>query len=272
MLRPAILCLLCLGLLSGCGGSSPAAKAPLVVYAAASLTDALQEAGQAYTEATGQPVSFNFAGSGALARQLMAAPRADGFISASELWMDTLEAEGALLEDTRLTLLSNQLVVVAHPQSAYMLDSAEALAEMDFRYLALGDPAYVPAGSYAQAWLEELPARDGSSVWLALQGRLSPTPDVRAALAQVEANRDLIGIVYRSDWMARQASSRLIYEVPLAAGPPIRYDAAVLSGSAQPEVAEAFLDFLQSAEAAVIFRRYGFIPLSDFEAQESETS
>ncbi|MEM9227662.1 MAG: molybdate ABC transporter substrate-binding protein [Verrucomicrobiota bacterium] len=272
MIRPAILCIVCLGLFSGCGGSTPASKQPLIIYAAASLNDALQEAGMAYTDATDKPLIFNFAGSGTLARQLMAAPRADAYISASEQWMQILEADSRVQERSRSLLLSNQLVLVAHPQSTYTLESPKELAAVPFRYLALGDPAYVPAGAYAKVWLEGLPAVDDSSLWTAMQGRLSPTPDVRAALVQVETNRDAIGVVYRSEWMARQARSRLIYEVPLADGPAIRYEAAILKGSSQKDATQAFLEYLQSTEAAAIFRRHGLIPLSDLSMQEAETS
>ena len=259
--------LLCLAfLLAGCGipenGDDAASQPTLTLFVAASLTDVAQALGDAFAEEHGVRVVCNFAGSGALAQQLLAAPRADLFLSASERWMDVVEEGGRLLPGSRRTLLSNQLVVIGHPQSDYALADPTGMAELPFAFLAVGDPASVPAGRYARTWLQSVSTASGSSVWEALEARLSPAPDVRSALTQVTGRRDVIGIVYRTDVSARPNEVRELYAVPVEAGPPIAYPAAILRESTHPDLAQTFLAFLQSPTARTLFEESGFTVLA----------
>ncbi|KAF0095298.1 MAG: molybdate transport system substrate-binding protein [Puniceicoccaceae bacterium 5H] len=248
--------------ITGCRDKNEEAAAQppeLVVYAAASLTDVLQEAAEAFERDRPAEVVYNFAGSGSLARQIMAAPQGDVFISANLDWMNKVQEDGKLQVETRRVLLSNQLVVIAHPSSDYRMGASSDLCGLGMRYLAVGDPAYVPAGRYAQQWLQGVTC-DAQPAWQALQDRLSPAPDVRAALGQVEASRDVVGIVYQTDAQAAGDRVRVIYPVPAEEAPPIRYSAAVLKSTEQPELALEFLDFLRSKAGQQIFERYGFTP------------
>lgn len=252
----------CLALLLSllAGGCAPGgdARPEVVVFAAASLQDALQELREEYEAETGARVLFNFAGSSVLARQVVAAPGADLFLSASERWMDEVEAAGRLVPGSRRGLLSNRLVVVAHARSPFALEEPCALAGLPFRHLAVGDPESVPAGSYAREWLASVEC-GGRTLWEAVRERVAPTPDVRAALALVLADPEIAGIVYETDQRAFADRTRVLHRV--TDGPDVRYSAARVAGGAAPEEARRFLRFLSGPRAAEVFARHGFTPL-----------
>lgn len=243
----------CTGVRDG-GDRSPS----LVVFVAASLTDAMQEVGEAYAATRPVDIAYNFASSGALAQQLLAAPRADMFLSASERWMDEVEAGDRLVPDSRRTLLSNSLVLIANASSGAAAGSPELLCAPEFTYLAIGDPDSVPAGRYAREWLRAYICSGGASAWDRVSGRISPTPDVRAALAQVEGSVDVIGVVYRTDYLSRQDGVRLLYEVPVGEGPEISYPVALVRDTRKDQIGRDFLEFLGGAEARRLFERHGF--------------
>ncbi len=246
-------------LLGACSKTPAPAPQALTLFVSASLTDVIREVGAAFKQTHEVELYYNFASSGALAQQLLAAPRADLYLSASQRWMDAVEAGGRLLDGTRRTLLSNTLVVIANRGTEVRLQSPADLEHLPFQYLSVGDPAHVPAGRYAKQWLASIPSGDGQSLWDKLAPRLSPAPDVRAALIQVEGSADALGIVYRTDYMARKDKVRRLYEVPPGQGPAIQYPAAILRASESPELAQAFLDFLGSPEAIALFEQHGFI-------------
>lgn len=257
-MRPLpIVCLVVLApLLAACAGRPQ--REEVVVFAAASLRDALEEVGAAFEAQTGTRVVFNFAGSNVLARQIVAAPSAaDVFVSASTAWMDSVARAGRVAPGTEQDLLSNTLVVVARQGAA--LPHPCALSTLPFDHLAMGDPDAVPAGRYARDWLASVDC-GGRALWEAVRERVAPAPDARAALALVLADPDVVGIVYRTDWMASAGRTHVRYEV--TDGPPIRYVLARLQGGAHPAGAAAFVGYLAGAEARAVFERYGFVHLS----------
>ncbi|MFQ5796955.1 MAG: molybdate ABC transporter substrate-binding protein, partial [Candidatus Bipolaricaulia bacterium] len=163
--------------------------------------------------------------------------------------------------DTRIDLISNRLVVVAHRDRPLILDRLEEIAVPRIRRIAIGDPDGVPAGIYARLILTEL------GLWEAVRDRLIPALNVRAALAFVETEQVDLGLVYRTD-AAVSSKVRIVYEFPDGIGPKIIYPAAVVRGSSEPQIARAFLTFLTTPEATAIFRRFGFITLHDEEPEE----
>jgi len=235
---------------AGCGGE--AAPAPLLVFAAASTTDALTELGAAFTERTGIPIRFAFGASSDLARQLAAGAPGDVFLSADRSRMDELERIGLVRAGSRHSLLANELAVIVAPDVPLAIEEPDDLLAV--HRLALADPAAVPAGIYAKAWLSK------NGLWAALGPRVIPTQDVRAALAAVESGAAEAAIVYRTD-LAIARRARHAFTVPRALGPPIVYPAAALSGSRHPVAAAEFVAFLASEEAGAVFARHGFIPL-----------
>lgn len=224
----------------------------LRVYVAASLTDVMQEVGAAFERTHAIQLEYNFAGSGTLAQQIIAAPRADLFLSASEHWMNQVEAADHLLLHARQPLLGNRLAMVTNKQANTVKFSApEQLPELSFRHLAIGDPDYVPAGQYAKQWLED------HGIWHQLRSRIVPATDVRAALAQAVSRTDLIAIVYRTDYLKHRHQLSLLYELP---DQQIHYPCARLSST---PAAKAFYQFLQSDPAQAIYKKHGFIRLSN---------
>ena len=232
----------------------------LTVFAAASLTDVMGELAVPFEQAHDVKIVFNFAGSNTLAQQIVAAPKADVFISASEKWMDTVEKANDIAPETRKSVLSNTLVVVANPASTFAMTKPEELPALGFRFLALGDPEAVPAGKYAKQWLTGIKVGEGTA-WDRVKDRVSPAPDVRSALGQVEGKEDVVGIVYSTDFISAKGKVRLLYAIPASAKLSITYPAAVLREAPQPELARAFLEYLSSAEAKAIFEKYGFTVL-----------
>ncbi len=257
-----LLAITCTAMLAAaCGRRDEAAaeseSSELLVFAAASLREAMEEAGAAFQRETGTRVVFNFAGSNDLAHQILATRGPDLFLSASSAWMDTVQNAGRIVPGTRRDLLSNALVVVAHARDTSTVAEPCALASHPFRNLALGDPEAVPAGTYARTWLRSVQC-GGRPLWDAVQGRVAPAPDVRAALGLVLADPRVIGIVYRTDQLAFADRTRVLYVV--RDGPPIRFVLARLMEGDAPTAATAFYDYLAGPRGAEHCRRHGFTP------------
>jgi molybdate transport system substrate-binding protein len=231
----------------GCTSDKPA----LLVFAAASTSGPLEEVGRAFEEATGDKVQFAFGATSELARQIRAGAPADVFVSADAAHMDELERAGLVDRAQRVSLLSNQLVVIAPSGSSLELSEPRALARVE--RLALADPSHVPAGLYAKQWLESL------GLWDAVARQVIPALDVRAALAAVASGSAVAGIVYRTD-AATSPAVRVVYTVDRGHGPAIVYAAAPL-GRAKSPLARAFVSFLQGPRAHAAFSRAGFIVL-----------
>ncbi|MEO8196028.1 MAG: molybdate ABC transporter substrate-binding protein [Thermoanaerobaculia bacterium] len=236
------------------GSSALRAAEPVEVqvYAAASLREVLEELTPAVERATGTRLVFNLGASNDLARQIIAANKADVFFSADEGWMERVAEAGLVDAGSRRSPLSNQLVVVVPADSSLPIHSAQDLASPAVRRLALANPEAVPAGKYARAWLE------ASGQWQAVAGRVVPALDVRAALAAVESGAVEAGIVYRTD-AALSQRVRVVYAVPEGAAPRIAYALAALGERPNLEVARAVVVWLGGPEAAPVFERFGFI-------------
>jgi len=229
------------------------AQTSLTVFAAASLTDALQEIAERYEAEGHGRIVASFASSSDLARQIEHGAPADLFISADELWADYLDQRGLLDKTSRIALLRNRLVLIASAGNSANLVIAPHFplaAALGGERLAIGDPDHVPAGIYAKAALKSL------GVWDELEPRLARAASVRAALLFVERGECPFGIVYRSDALA-DPKLRQLGLFAEDSHPPIIYPAALIAGRKSAE-GLAFLHYLQSPDAAAIFRRLGF--------------
>ncbi len=236
-----------------CAAPLAAQAADVTVFAAASLSDALQKVGDVYKARTGQSVALSFAASSALARQIEASGGADMFISADKDWMDYLDGKGLIAQDTRKDLLASHLVLIAPAASAVKVTIAphfDLLTPLGGGKLAVADPASVPAGKYAKAALTAL------GVWGGVADHLAQAENVRVALAYVARGEAPLGIVYTTDAMA-EPKVRIVDTFPDSTHQPIVYPAA-LTKDAKPG-AKAFLDFLSGSEAAAIFTKAGFV-------------
>ena len=250
-MRREVLWLLPLALVVALGAPGRAAAEEVVVFAAASLSDAIGEIARGFESRTGHKVVASFAGSNELARQIKAGAPAGVFLSAHPGRVDDLERAGLVAKENRVDLLGNRLVVVVPADSRLAMTRPEHLAAA--RRIALADPQSVPAGIYAREWLA------GRGMWDLLKDRVVPSLDVRAALAAVDSGSVDAGIVYRTDLSAARAA-RIAFEVPAAESPRIVYPAALLQ-PASP-AARAFYDHLRSYEARAVFERFGFEPLA----------
>ncbi|MCE7797176.1 molybdate ABC transporter substrate-binding protein [Sphingobium sufflavum] len=257
--RASRLCLFLLVLLAGVapagaqGGAAPS-KGPLVL-AAASLQESLTAAADVWTARRHPRPILSFAASSALARQIGSGAPADLFISADEPWMDDVAAKGLLRPGTRLSYISNRLVLVAsvgHPVKLTIRRKFPLAAALGTGRLAMADPDSVPAGKYGKAALTAL------GVWSSVEPRVARAENVRAALALVERGEAPLGIVYATDALASKGV-RVIGTFPASSHPPITYPIAVLK-SATSRDAESFRRFLISREGKAIFARYGFTP------------
>ncbi len=235
-----------------CGGGGDAPPDRVRVSAAVSLTGPLERLAGDFERDTGTAVELNLAGSSTLAAQILAGAPVDLFVSADERQLDRVAAESLVDAGTRVVLLSNRLAVVLPIDGPPAPHEPVELSEPRFRRIAIGDPAGVPAGVYARAYLSSL------GLWNELAPRVVPTRSVRAALAVVEAGDADAGIVYRTDALSSDEVA-VAFEVAEDEGPAIAYPAAVLADAPNRAGAARFLVYLQGAAARGAFRQAGFI-------------
>ncbi len=254
--------------------STPAANAPsessaprgvVLVFAAASLKEALDEQLAQFQAMHTQRVRVSYAGSNALAKQIESGAPAALFVSADEDWMDYLASKRLIADGTRRALLGNELVLIA-PAGAKDAASANR-STIDFANhertkplisaalgsgrFAMADPRAVPAGKYAQTALRAL------GVWDTVATRVANTDNVRSALAFVARGEATLGVVYRTDAMA-EPRVRIVARIPTSAHPPITYSAAIILKNDSAS-ARALLTYLASSAAEPTWRKHGFI-------------
>jgi molybdate transport system substrate-binding protein len=227
----------------------------ITVYAAASLTDALNELDAAYQKKTGIEIKASFASSSTLAKQIENGAPAQIFASADIKWMDYLDKKNLIDDSTKKNLLGNKLALIAPADSAVGPQSISR----DFDWakmlgangkLAVGDPDHVPAGIYAKEALTNLGA------WSGVQSHLARADDVRGALAFVERGESPLGVVYVTD--ARVSKQvKIVGVFPDSSHSPIVYPFAIVKNQGSPAVA-VYFRFLTGPDAAAVFHRYGF--------------
>jgi molybdate transport system substrate-binding protein len=256
--------LILLAAITGCGTTAsqktdatpqkPTAKGLVIVFAAASTTNALNEIKAAFTERMGTEVQTSYAASSTLAQQMVNGAEADLFISADVKWAD--HVEGKMPVTKRRNLLGNRLVIVVPSDSNLKVAKPEDLLSDKVKHLALGDPDAVPVGRYAKQALTKL------GIWEKLKGKVVPAEDVRQALTYVEAGAADAGIVYATD-AAISVKARVAVEIPADLTEPVRYPVLLLRRETENTTAEAFYDYLGSPEATEVFERFGFVILAD---------
>jgi molybdate transport system substrate-binding protein len=229
----------------------------LVIFAAASLKNALDEIAAAWTKETGKPApKISYAASPALAKQMEQGAPADLFISADTEWMDYVEKKDLIKKDTRVNLLGNKIVLIAPRDSKVAVeikpgfDLAKALAGGK---LAMANVDAVPAGKYGKAALEKLGA------WNGVKDNVAQAENVRAALLLVARGEAPLGIVYSTD-AAADPNVKIVGVFPAESYPPVIYPAAVTKESKTAD-AKLFLDYLKSSKARPAFERQGFTVL-----------
>ncbi len=245
-----------LAVLFGLASAAPAGAQdrPVRIYAASSLTDAMNQISGLYAAQGHRKPVIVYAASSTLARQIQQGAPADVFISADEAWMDYLETRKLIDPSTRKSMLANQLALVAPADRSFTLPIAknmDLLGALKGGRLAMGDPDSVPAGKYGKAALEALGA------WPQVEASVVRAENVRAALLFVERGEAAAGIVYLTDQIIAKDKVALVGVFPADSHPPISYPSAAVSGGDAREAAR-FLAFLTGPEARAVFTSLGF--------------
>jgi len=234
----------------GCArAADSAAGQPLVIFAAASTSNAVGEIKRRFTEASGIQVQASYGSSAVLARQIQNGAAADVFLSADVAWADYLAKQGLVAQ--RQNLLANHLVVILPSDSAAKVNKLEDLLVASVEHLALGDPQSVPAGKYAKQAFEK------RGLWQRLRPKVAAAADVRGALAYVETGAAEAGIVYATD-AAISKKVKVACTIPEQLTGPIRYPVVLLKRAENRAAAESFYQFLRGPQARKVFQKYGF--------------
>ncbi|MEX0269770.1 molybdate ABC transporter substrate-binding protein [Leptolyngbyaceae cyanobacterium UHCC 1019] len=227
------------------------ASSRLVVSAAASLTDALQEISLLYNQT--QPnvtLRYNFASSGALQQQIENGAPADIFIAAAEKQMDALQQKNLIETGSSRNLLTNRLVLVV-PKTSTGVTNLQSLKDTRVKRIAIGNPRSVPAGQYSEEALKK------QGLWNSLQPKFVLANTVRQVLQFIESGNVQAGLVYATD--AKTSNKvKVVQVIPANLHTPIVYPIAVVKRSKNQTAARAFIQFLSSSKAKKIFQKYGF--------------
>jgi molybdate transport system substrate-binding protein len=233
------------------------ARRNVVIFAAASLKNALDEIAMTWSKDTGKPAPrISYAASSALAKQIEQGAPADMFVSADLDWMDYVQGKNLVKNDTRFNLLANKIVMIAPRDSkatALALKGDDLAKALAGGRLSMANVDAVPAGRYGKAALEKLGA------WGAVKDRIAQAENVRAALLLVARGEAPLGIVYGTD-AAAEPDVKIVATFPADSHPPIIYPAALTRDSTNAD-ARAFLDFLRSGKARASFEKQGFTVL-----------
>lgn len=239
-------------------GSAQAQPRDLVIFAAASLKNALDETAAAWVRETGKPApKISYAASNVLAKQLEQGAPADLFLSADLDWMDYAAGKGLIRPETRVTLLANRIALIAPSDStatvalAAGVDLSVALGQ---GRLAIGNVDSVPAGKYGKAALEKLGG------WDKIKDKIAQADNVRAALLLVSRGEAPLGIVYTTD-AAADPKVKVVATFPEDSHPPILYPVAVTKDSGNAD-AQGFLSYLRGAGSKAAFEKQGFTVLN----------
>jgi molybdate transport system substrate-binding protein len=221
----------------------------LLLFAAASTTDALNEIRELFQTKNRVTIRTNYAATATLAQQVVSGANADVFVSASAAWAKKLQDDGLVAE--RRDLLGNELVLITPAGSKIKVEALNDLVHDEVQHIALGDPESVPVGIYAKQALSKL------GLWDQLRSKVVSSADVRQALTFVETGAAEAGIVYATDASISQRV-QVAARVDPALSDPIRYPVLLLKSGGSTPAARQFFEFLASPESATIFRKFGF--------------
>lgn len=239
--------------------AAPPEPQMLTVYAAASLTNAFEEIGKAFEAANpGVTVEFNFAGSQTLRTQIEQGAQADVFASANAKEMDTLVTGKFIPADSAKIFLTNQLLVIMPADNPAGLTALADLAKPGLKVVLAAKE--VPVGNYALQVLDKLDAAQGTGFKdKVLANVVSYENDVKQVVAKVQLGEADAGIVYSSDAVA--APELQTIDVPAENNIVARYPLAALTNSRNPELAQAFIAYVLSAEGQSVLQKWGFLPV-----------
>ncbi len=223
----------------------------LMVSAAISLTDALEEIKVVYEKDNNVDITFNLGGSGSLAQQIQQGSPVDVFMSANQDWMDTLEEADLIITDTRADITGNKLVLITNNDSSVDYESINDILAEEIDQIAIGNPESVPAGMYSEQVLKNL------NLWDSLKDKLVLAKDVRQVLTYIETGNVDIGFIYESDAITSN-KIKVLATAEDDSHDSIIYPATVIKDTKHEEEASDFVLFMASEEAQEILIKHGF--------------
>jgi molybdate transport system substrate-binding protein len=234
--------------------AQPISTHEITVSAAISLKNAFEEIGKIFMQKhPGTKVIFNFAGSGALARQIETGAPVDVFASAAQKDMDDLGKRDLIVVNSRKDFAKNGVVLVKPARSTIPLQTLTDLQKKEIRKIAIGNPKTVPAGRYAEEALRH------HNLWDALKDKLIFAENVRQVLDYVARNEVDAGLVYSTDAMAGSKEVKVAMKLPEGSHKPVIYPIGMIKGTKEESLSKAFVDFVISEEGQRILSRYGFM-------------
>ena len=241
-----------LSLSAGCtGGNLPDGPSQeVLVFAAASTTNAVEEICRDFERECGVRARPSFAATSTLAQQIVNGAEAHVLVSANQSWVDHLDSKNLVAR--RRDLLGNRLVVIVPAESRLTIREPKDLSDARIEHVAIADPDSAPAGIYAREALANL------EIWDSLRSKIVAAPDVRRALVHVESATVEAGIVYATD-AAISGRVRVAFDIPRESTTPIRYPIVLLRNGSGNLSAERFFEYLGSSQAASVFRKHGFV-------------
>lgn len=234
----------------------PVAADSILVFAASSLSGALDAVAEDYQKTHPTNIRISYAASSTLARQLAQGAPADIYISANVIWVKYVEDQQAIQAASKFILVRNQLVLAAPSQAGtapIRLSAAYFQKHLKAGRLVVADPAHVPAGIYAREALKNM------NLWDAVQHRLALGINVRAALALLERQEAPLGILYKTDVLTSR-HTKIVSTFPPSSHTPIEYTAALGIGHTGKEVLK-FFQYLQSPVTEARLSQFGFDPV-----------
>ena len=233
-------------------GSDNKVRPRLLVFAAASMKNALEAIGRQFEPECGCQIVFSFAGSGTLARQIVAGAPADLYISADVNWMNWLQEAGAVAAGSKTIIATNRLVIAIGKDATLPKSPISAAQLLEIRPIAMANPDYVPAGRYGRQALENL------GLWKEISNRIVYGENVRVSLSLVARGDVAAAIIYRSDAKI-EPRVKVAYTFDSDDHQPINYPASRIERAGRnPQIGENFLRFLTSPGPSQIFGEFGF--------------
>ncbi len=232
----------------GCSPATDSPKVSITVFAAASLTDVIQELVRLFElQEPNITVHTHIGPTSLLARQIQQGAPADLFLSASPEWTEFLRKRNLVI-GSEISFTGNTLVVLGSTNTQSVSTLLEFSSE---QRLAMADPTHVPAGVYGKQALQ------CTGEWDAFEPRILPTLDVRAALTAVQSGAAELAMVYGSD-VTLAPDLNVVFEVPDSCMPEIKYTLCIIRGTSSPESATLFATFIADSSQLGLWERFGF--------------
>lgn len=229
--------------------SSLSAQERLRIYAASSMTNAVNELVDVYESKSQVKITTVYGGTSSLARQVEQGAPVDIFIAANTKWMNYLVDKNLISSDNVTNIATNELVVIAaEPVELDVTSASSWTLALNGQRMAIGQTNAVPAGIYAKQSLESL------NVWSQLKRQLAPTKNVRIALTLVERKETPLGIVYKTDALS-SSNVQVVARLPETSHDAIIYPMAMMNSEA---TTVDFTHFVHSKAGQEILKKYGF--------------